>query len=100
MVARMKQLGMKHGKNKKDEERLTKITTFFTQRDGLIVRVRYRFKRSGVFVHKGVGKGRPASDPVNPKEWFNPVVEELIDELSEDVLDGMLEVSYNRLKIR
>lgn len=100
LVARMKQLGMKHGANKEDPERLTKIVTSAREREGLINRIRYRFKRSGVFVHKGVGKGRPASNPKGAKEWFNPVIEEFADELAEDVLDGMLEVSYARLKIK
>lgn len=99
LLAKMQQLGMKHGVNKDEAERLTKLITTTRETEGLITRIRYRFKRSGVFVHKGVGKGRPASAPVNAKEWFNPVIEEFADELAEEVLDGMLEVSYTRLKI-
>lgn len=100
LLARMQQLGMKHGVNKDESERLTKLITTTREVDGLISRIRYRFKRSGVFVHKGVGKGRPATNPGTPKEWFNPVIEEFADELAEEVLEGMLEVSYSRLKIK
>ena len=100
LIARMRELGMKHGVNKEESDRLTKLITTTGEREGLVSRIRYRFKRSGVFVHKGVGKGRPASNPGTPKEWFNPVIEEFADELAEEVLDGMLEVSYSRLKIR
>lgn len=91
---------MKHGMNKEEAERLTNLLTTTRERDGLIARIRYRFKRSGVFVHKGVGKGRPASSPVNAKEWFNPVIEQFADELAEEVLDGMLEVNFEKLKIK
>jgi hypothetical protein len=100
LVEKMRDLGMKHGQNKEDGERLTNVRTLTRENEGLITRIRYRFKQSGVFVHKGVGKGRPISSPGTPKEWFNPVIEDFADELADTVLDGMIDVSAKKLLIK
>lgn len=61
--------------------------------DEAIERISLRFKREGVFVHKGVGRGyemqggqvvktaKTNTFARHPKEWFNPVVERHIPEL-------------------
>lgn len=66
---------------------------------GEIYRLGFSFKREGIFVHKGVGRGYVMKgDTVvkisktegfnrHPKPWFNPVVESFIPELAEIVHD-------------
>ncbi len=106
-VARMKalqsSLGMQHGQNKDDSSKLTQIRTRITERDGVAERVRFRFKRSGVFVHMGVGQGTPksrvGSTKRRPKEWFNPVIQQLADELADDVFDAYVDVKIDKLLI-
>lgn len=100
LLARMNELGMKHGVNKDEIEKLTNIITTTREKEGLISRIRYKFKKSGIYVHKGVGRGRPASNPKNAKEWFNPVIEQFANELADEVMDGMLDVSMTNLKIK
>lgn len=97
--AEQDRLGMKH-----EPDSLKKITTKQSYKNGLVNRIRIRFKKSGVFVHKGVGRGTPASQVGNtnrkPKEWFNPLVEEFADQLAESMADQLLEVTFDKLKIK
>lgn len=106
-IGRMKSLqnslGMKHGQNP-DEGRLTSIRSTVKERDGVAERIRFKFKRSGVFVHKGVGRGtsmgQAGSTKRKAKEWFNPVIEALAEELASDVFNGFIEVKIDKLLIK
>ncbi len=70
----------------------------------MINRIRYRFKRSGVFVHKGVGRGTKASQvgttSRKAKEWFNPIIQKMADELVDELADEWVDIIYDKLKIR
>lgn len=104
MKSRQSSLGMRHGQNKDETDKLTQIRTRITERDGLAEKVRFRFKRSGVFVHMGVGKGTPknrvGSTSRKAKEWFNPEIQKLADELADDVFDSFVEVKVDKLLIK
>lgn len=76
------------------------LKEYFRHRQGTISRITFKFPRHMVFVHKGVGRGRPASNPGKGKEWFNPVIEEKIDDLATRVANALGDVVVNNLKIR
>lgn len=64
---------------------------------GEIYRLGFSFRREGIFIHKGVGRGyvmnngvvvKLSKNPVGirkPKPWFNPVIDAFIPELEEIV---------------
>ncbi len=95
---------MKHGLNRTEPEPLTNINTRTSKNAGVINRIRFRFKKSGVFVHKGVGKGTPiekvGSTNRKPKPWFNPVIEKYANEMMEEVADEYVDVAFNQILIR
>ena len=100
----MNALGIKHEDTATNTEALSNISTRFSSQFGLINRIRIKFKRSGVFVHKGVGRGTPAANAGSgkrkPKEWFNPVVEEFAEQLANDVADDLCDITFNSIKIK
>lgn len=104
LIAEQAKLGMKHGKNKAEPEPLTNINNRFSQDAGIITRIRFKFKRSGVFVHKGVGRGttigQVGSTGRKAKPWFNPIIEKYADDLMENVADEWINVSFDKLKIK
>jgi len=67
------------------------------EQSGEIYRLGFSFRREGIFIHKGVGRGYVMKgDTVvkisktegfnrHPKPWFNPVVESFIPELEQIV---------------
>ena len=60
-----------------------------------IDKIKISFERHGVFVEKGVGRGRGInSGKTKPNEWFNPVIMEkvpqLADELGENTANMLL----------
>lgn len=99
LKAEQNALGMKHG-----SDSLQKIGSRVTQKNGVPNRIRIKFKKSGVFVHKGVGRGTPAAlagtTKRKAKEWFNPFLEEFADEVMEAMADEFVNVSYDKLKIK
>lgn len=101
LKAEQDRLGMKHIS---EGEKLTQIKTAYREMYDVISRIRFKFKRSGVFVHKGVGRGTRAADVGTtlrrPKEWFNPLIEEFSNELSELMADGQVEIIYTKLQIK
>lgn len=104
LVSEQSKLGMKHGKNKTEPEPLTNINTRTSKNAGVINRIRFKFKKSGVFVHKGVGKGTPiekvGSTTRVAKPWFNPVIEKYANEMMEAVADEYVDVAFNQILIR
>lgn len=96
LKSEMEVLGIQH---KSDDIKLDKsLKTSTSRTNGFICRIRFRFKKSGIYVHKGVGRGTNASQVGStnrrPKEWFNPVIEKLADELAEELLDEYEEAAY------
>lgn len=99
----MSRLGMKHG-----SDPLTNVKTRISKQSGLTVRVRFRFKKSGVFVHIGVGKGttkaQVGSTTRRAKEWFNPVIEKYADDIvtaiADEWSDLIFDVVCDKLKMK
>jgi hypothetical protein len=93
----------RQGINGKRLKRLLKTKTTIDKNTGLYKRVRYGFPKEGVYVHKGVGRGTNASQAGSTKrkakEWFNPVIEKVADQLVEAVADGMVELTFKKLRI-
>lgn len=53
---------------------------------GLANRIGVSFERHGVFVEKGVGRGRGInSGKTKPKEWFNPVIRDKVPQLASEL---------------
>lgn len=61
------------------------------QSQGIIRKISFKFRRSMVFVSKGVGRGVPASKAGTSatkrkqKDWFNPTIDKNIDDLADTV---------------
>jgi len=78
---------------------------------GEIYRIRFKFQRQGVFVHKGVGRGYRASGnqvvKVSktpgfkrlPKPWFNPVIKASLPELEQIVVNYAKTAVINTTRI-
>ncbi len=63
--------------------------------------VRFTFERYGVFFEKGVGKYRGIlSAQVKPKPWFNPTIDNQIEELAQIAADNMAAIAADKLTIR
>ena len=54
---------------------------------GLPESISFQFERHGIFVAKGVGRGRGIANPGTAREWINPVIEQnaplLADKIAE-----------------
>lgn len=108
LVARLKasihSFNMKHVASDDNPDPLDKITSRVSTKYGLANRIRVKFKRSGVFRHKGVGRGTKASQAGTttrrPAEWFNPVMEQVADELADEAADQMADIVINNITIR
>lgn len=96
--------GIKHRFSENNLDPLTKISIQLSKQFGVYNRIRVRFKKSGVFVHKGVGRGTTAAQAGSTnrkaKPWFNPVVEAFVDDLAEAVADEMVDITVNSLTIK
>jgi hypothetical protein len=101
---RIRELNIKHISTPENADPLTKISNTFSNQAGMINRIRFKFKKSGVFVHKGVGRGTKASQVGSTKrvakEWFNPVVEQFADELTEKIADAEVNVVFDKLLLK
>ncbi len=118
--------GIKSGSSG-DSESLAQSQRFrISKKDGLVTRIRFRFKRSGVFVHIGAGRGYgglqgstwKTKDGIftrrtNPnslglagtgarkaKPWFNPVIEQFADKIADDLADEMVEAVFTNLRLK
>jgi len=76
------------------------IKARLAKRFDLVNRVVYRMPRSAVFVHKGVSRGHPINNPRQRKEWFNPVVDNRIDELGNIASNASGNLIVNGLNIK
>ena len=94
------------GHNPKADYRPAKsvMTARSGKKYGIVNRVSFKFPRYMVFVHKGVSRKHPISNPREAKEWFNPVIDRKIESLAEIVAentgDQLVETAFEKLKIK
>lgn len=50
---------------------------------GMPEKISFYFAKHGIFLYFGVGKGHPKSNPRKRVDWFNPAIEQHIDELAD-----------------
>lgn len=82
------------------EKKLHKsITTKTRKEHGEIYSVTFQFERHGVFVHKGVSRGHPAGNERTAFEWFNPVLEQYIPELADNIAKINADAALNSAKM-
>lgn len=98
LVSSINANNIKHVSTKDNYEPLTHIVTSTSKSQGLVNRIKIKFKREGVFVHKGVGRG--GTKGRTPKPWFNPVIEKFTDDLTNSLADEMVDLTFNSLKIK
>jgi hypothetical protein len=86
---------------------------------GLVDRLSYRFLRYGVFFHKGTGRGYKMTGGVvvrvpsaknktlndssikrEPVEWFNPVIDDNINDLANRVANHMADAAVNATRMK
>lgn len=79
----------------------TSLTTSVSADGEVPTAVRFKFPRHGVFYEKGVRRGVPiTSTERKPHPWFNPVVEERLDDLASIAAQNMADIAVNRLMIK
>lgn len=91
---------------------IKRISYRLRKADFQVERISYRFLRYGVFVEKGVGRGYSIervkattllvggmSGKRRPKRWFNPVMDERIPDLADQVAKHSADINAKRLKI-
>lgn len=80
------------------------LSSSTTMKYGALSSIRFKFPRHMVFVHKGVGRGHPISNPRKAKPWFNEIldkeIEVLADIVAENTADKIVSDSFERLRIR
>lgn len=94
-------LGVKHYKRSPNERSLKSVLKTSIHRSfGVADRISYKMPRSAVFLHKGVSKGHPISNPRQAKEWYTPIVEKNIEKLTDILSDRSANLVINNLKIK
>lgn len=82
------------------------LKAFLRWRQGAINKVSFKFPRHMVFVHKGVGRGVPASEAGSsrttrvPKPWFNDPLTETTEELADGLAAHFADASVDRIFIK
>ncbi|MGJ1366270.1 hypothetical protein [Sphingobacterium spiritivorum] len=112
-----------NSKNRSDDG-IDSIKISYSTEDGDISRIRFRFVRHLIFVHKGAGKGiggnkgsswatksgkTKRTDPKSlgkigtssrkAKEWLNPVLDAEIPKLADQLMKEKIDAAINALKI-
>jgi hypothetical protein len=59
----------------------------------------FSIKRYGVFVHKGVGRGRGIANPHNPRPFFNSVINKELRFLVDDLAQASQQAVINASRI-
>ena len=78
------------------------VKQFVRSRGGEVERVGYRFERHGIFLARGVGRGRPANSPkanAAAKDWLSPELDLLLDNIADLVADGYADIIEAELRI-
>jgi hypothetical protein len=101
LISELNTLNVKHVKRSPNKIALQKaLKSSIRKRNGLADKISYKMPRSAVFLHKGVGKGRPITNPGQAKEWYSPVVDRNLDNLADIVAEGGGNLIINNLNIR
>jgi hypothetical protein len=102
IVTEIAALGIQHRPNSPSPKALAKsITKKHKIKNGLIVSVSYGMPRSGIFRHKGVGRGRGInSGKTNPARWFSNPTNRNFPELEEIVAANDATYVINNLTIK
>ena len=101
LVNEINQLGIKHYAYSRNPQPLQQaLKSRVTEKEGMVNKISYKMPRSAVFVHKGVSKSHPKSNPRQAKEWFNPIVNKNTDKLADIVAEGCSTLVVNSLKIK
>jgi len=93
---------LKGQKIRKTGELYRKLGARSYKRGGIVDRVGFKLLRRGVFVEKGVGKGRPAGSAKSEqykKPWFNPVIDPAIPELADIAQMHYADISVKQVRI-
>lgn len=67
-----------------------------------VVSVGYSFERHGIYLARGVGKGRPkgsAAANQAAKDWLTPELDLLLDEIADLIADGYADIITAELRI-
>lgn len=101
LVSKLNALNVKHVKRSPNKVALQKVLkSALRKQSGLIDRISYKMPRSAIFLHKGVSKGHPITNPRKAKEWYAPVVNKNIDDLADIVAEGGGNLIINNINIR
>ncbi len=94
-------LNIKHRDNSPNKLPLARaLRSQLRKKDGIISRISYKMPVSAIFLHKGVSRGHPVTNPRRAKEWYAPVVDKTIDELADIVADGQGNMVINNINIK
>lgn len=70
---------------------------------GEVEKISYGFPRYGVFVEKGVGRGRPVGSPKAKqyaRPWFNPTLDNRLPDLANRVARHSANLAVKSIKIQ
>lgn len=70
---------------------------------GVADRIGFKLKRYGIFRAKGVGRGRPiGSAAANQfaKPWFNPVIDEHLPELADELSQAAADLTLKTINLK
>lgn len=94
-------LGIKHAPKSPNPRALkNNLTKKVQYRDGFITRVSYGMPKSGIYVHKGVGRGHGIDNPREAKRWFDIPTEINLPELQQIVAENDATFIINNLTIK
>lgn len=105
MKEQMISLGIRHvSYSPSPKAAIKSLKTSFRKAIGLISRISFKIPKHMIYVHKGVGKGTPiemaGTTNRKAKPWFDPVVENNIEELADIVAEETGNAIVNNLLIR
>jgi hypothetical protein len=101
VVSQMDELDIRHYPYSPNKVPLRKaLKQRLVRRRDMINKISYTMPRSAVFVHKGVSRGHPISNPRKIKQFFNPVIDERIEKLADLVAEHSGNIIINALQIK
>jgi hypothetical protein len=80
----------------------TSLKEYVRRSNGEVVSVGYSFELHGIYLARGVGKGRPkGSSAANKaaKDWLTPELDLLLDEIADLIADGYADIVVAELRI-
>lgn len=67
--------------------------------DGAISRVNFVFPKHGIYLERGVGRGRKANtSSVKPKPFIKPILDPAIDQLADMLAAGYADIAAGEIK--